>query len=108
MPLAHRRRNLALATALLACHALPAAAQKGTWDPVAANTTHPVIAVASDDTINPLRGYYRWRNQEVIPQAEPARDAYQRYYWKDFEPVAGQYDFSTLLADLAAAKSQGR
>jgi hypothetical protein len=96
-----------LAGFLLAA-ALPAAAQKGTWDSVATNATHPVIAVATDPTINPLRGYYRWRGTETIPQPEPARDAYQRYQWRDLEPVDGQYDFSGVIADRDQARATGR
>jgi hypothetical protein len=92
----------------LAFVALPAAAQKGTWDPVNTSATHAAIPLASDDTINPLRGYYRWRNQESVPPPAPALDAYQRYQWRDLEPAAGQYDFSALLADRAAALASGR
>jgi hypothetical protein len=94
--------------ALLLLIAPVALAQKGTWDAIATSNTHVAIALAGDDTVNPLRGYHRWQNQELVPQAEPARDAFRRYYWKDFEPVAGQYDFSALLADLAAARDTGR
>jgi hypothetical protein len=107
MPHVHRFARAIAATALLA-FALPAAAQKGTWDAASTNATHPAIAVASDDTINPLRGYYRWRGQEVIPQPEPARDAYDRYHWRDLEPVEDQYDFSELLADRDQARGTGR
>jgi hypothetical protein len=63
---------------------------------------------AAIDVINPLRGYHRWRNQERIPQTQPAMDAYQRYEWRTLEPVQDQYDFSRMLNDLATAKSQGR
>jgi hypothetical protein len=103
----HRASRLAIA-ALLALLSTPALAQKGTWDVASTNATHPAIALASDNTINPLRGYYRWRGQEVIPQPEPARDAYQRYQWRDLEPLDGQYDFSALLADRDAARNSGR
>jgi hypothetical protein len=96
------------AALLLSFAALPATAQKGSWDAYSATANHAAIALASDDTINPLRGYYRWRNQEVVPQSAPAPDAYQRYQWRDLEPVAGQYDFSTLIADRNAALASGR
>jgi hypothetical protein len=101
------RHRIALAC-LLVFAALPAAAQKGSWDAVSTSRTYPVLAVAADDTINPLRGYYRWQNQELVPQSAPARDAYRRYYWRDLEPVAGQYDFSAVLADRDAAVASGR
>lgn len=66
------------------------------------------IPVATDDTVNPLRGYYRWRGQEKITQASAALDAYQRYRWKDLETTQGSYNFTTVLQDLQTAKSQGR
>ena len=96
------------AALVLSLAALPAAAQKGNWDAYNASANHPALPLASDNTINPLRGYYRWRNQEVVPQSAPALDAYQRYQWRDLEPVAGQYDFSALIADRNAALASGR
>jgi hypothetical protein len=108
MPQTRRRLARAFVATVLLAAALPAAAQKGTWDVVSTNATHPALAVSSDDTINPLRGYYRWRDQEVVPQPEPARDDYQRYQWRDLEPADGVYDFSALLADRDAARDTGR
>jgi hypothetical protein len=109
MPHARRvRSHAAFALAAAVVLAPPALAQKPSWDVVNTSATHATIALASDDTVNPLRGYYRWQNQELIPQAEPARDSYRRYHWRDLEPVAGQYDFSALLADRNAARDSGR
>ncbi|WP_374582342.1 DUF4832 domain-containing protein [Pseudoduganella sp.] len=106
------RLNILLAAALLAANAPALAAPKSLtsagWTALNASRSYSAIPLASDDTINPLRGYYRWQNQELVPQAGPARDAYRRYYWKDVETAQGQYNFSAILNDLAAAKSQGR
>ncbi|WP_342113358.1 DUF4832 domain-containing protein [Pseudoduganella sp. OTU4001] len=103
------RLNFLLASTLLAATGPALAAPKTTgWTSLNASRTYTAIPVASDDTINPLRGYYRWQNQELVPQSAPAKDAYRRYYWKDVESAEGQYNFSAILADLATAKSQGR
>ncbi len=105
------RLSLLIASTLLLGATLPAQAAKprsAAWTAASESHTYTAIPVASDDTINPLRGYYRWQNQELVPQSAPAKDAYRRYYWKDLEGAAGQYNFSAILNDLAAAKSQGR
>lgn len=78
------------------------------WAATTVDKRFTVIDAASDVTINPLRGYYRWRNQELVPQPAPARDAYNRYAWRDLEPSDGVFNFGALLADLQTARSQGR
>lgn len=78
------------------------------WTAQSNARTFTALPVTSDDTVNPLRGYHRWRGQERVPQASSALDAYQRYAWRDLEPTQGNYNFSTILADLATAKAQGR
>lgn len=78
------------------------------WQAQSLNKTWTPLSVSSDDTVNPLRGYHRWRGQERVPQTSSALDAYQRYAWRDLEPTQGNYNFSTILADLATAKAQGR
>jgi len=102
------RLNYLIAIALLAASAAPATAGPKGWTAMNASRTYTAIPAASDDTVNPLRGYYRWQNQELVPQAAPAKDAYRRYYWKDLEAAEGQYNFSAILNDLATARSQGR
>ncbi|WP_028101011.1 DUF4832 domain-containing protein [Pseudoduganella violaceinigra] len=102
------RLNLLIASVLTAASFTPAKADPEGWTALNASRTYTAIPLAGDDTVNPLRGYYRWQNQELVPQSEPAKESYRRYYWKDLEPTQGQYDFSAILNDLAAAKSQGR
>lgn len=104
-----------LLTLLFLGPALAAAATKGpsggkepAWTILQASTSHPPIPLADDDTVNPLRGYYRWRGQELVPQAEPSLDAYQRYQWRELETAAGVYDFRRLLADRQQARDEGR
>lgn len=78
------------------------------WQAASVSKTFTALDPASDTTLNPLRGYYRWRNQEQVPQAAPALDAYNRYTWRALETGPGVYDFSKVLSDLQTAKSQGR
>lgn len=66
------------------------------------------IQLSAPDLINPLRGLYRWRDQEYAPQPQPAFDAYQRYNWRLLEPKRGNYDFSAIDNDIAQAASEGR
>lgn len=108
------RLNLLLVAALLAANLPAEAAPKSRfssgpgWSALNASRAYTAIPLASDDSVNPMRGYYRWQNQELVPQSAPAKESYRRYFWKDVETAAGQYNFSAILADLAAAKSQGR
>lgn len=95
-----------LCSLLLCCHAV--AGPKIGWDAFSTTRYTTPIPLASDDTVNPLRGYHRWQNQELVPQSAPAPDAFRRYYWRDLESAAGQYNFSAILADLAAARQSGR
>jgi hypothetical protein len=66
------------------------------------------IPFSAPDIVNPLRGLYRWQNQEYAPQPRPAYDSYERYAWHDLEPRRGQYDFSMIERDLDAAQRSGR
>lgn len=60
------------------------------------------------ELVNPMRGLFRWNEQEVAPQPRAAYDSYRRYSWSWFEPSAGAYDFSVLERDLVAAERAGR
>lgn len=95
-----------LLTALLGL-SLGQAALAG-WDPVNLTPSFQAIPLESDNSVNPLRGYHRWRGVELVPQSERALEAYQRYQWRDLETSPGVYNFSGLLADLATARSEGR
>jgi hypothetical protein len=66
------------------------------------------IPWSEPEIVNPLRGLYRWNNQEYAPQPRPAYDSYKRYAWRDLEPWRGHYDFSTIDRDLEAAQRAGR
>jgi hypothetical protein len=78
------------------------------WQAQSSAKVFTALAPTTDDTVNPMRGYYRWRGQEKVTQVSPALDAYQRYRWKDLETGLGTYNFATVLSDLQTAKSQGR
>jgi hypothetical protein len=55
--------------------------------------------------VNGLRGYYRWRGQELISLPSPAQDHYDRFTWKSLEPSMDVYDFSAIDRALAAAQA---
>ncbi len=44
----------------------------------------------------------------MITNAAPAKDAYQRYNWRDLEPTKDQYNFTNLEADMSKAQAEGR
>ena len=102
-------RRLPLSFALFACIAAGAwAGPKGNWDSVSSTRFYTPTPVASDDTVNPVRGYHRWQNQELVPQSSSALDAFRRYYWRDLEAIEGQYTFGAILEDIRAARLAGR
>lgn len=103
-----RKANVLSAIVLVCAVAQAWAAPKRGWEAVSETRFYSALPLAGDDTINPLRGYHRWQNQELIPQAAPAPDAFRRYYWRDLEPAEGQYNFSLILEDLRQARLQGR
>lgn len=98
-----------LLSALLACGAAGAASgPKIGWESVSETRFYTATPLAADNTVNPMRGYHRWQNQELVPQAAPAQDAFRRHYWRDLESAEGQYDFSAILGDIALARQSGR
>ena len=70
------------------------------------------LAIASDLTPNPGRGYYQWRSDPgdvPLAQSAPPQAAYQRYLWKDLEGnTPGQYTLGNLVAARDAARAAGR
>lgn len=101
---------LTMATLLAACGGSSAKPPKNTsgWNTLNQTTRYTDIALASDNTVNPLRGYHRWQNQELVPQSAPAMESFRRYYWRDMESAEGVYNFTGILADLKAARDSGR
>ncbi|MGI9146220.1 MAG: DUF4832 domain-containing protein [Chloroflexota bacterium] len=69
-------------------------------------TTSP-LARASTELPNSLRGEYSWYSDPVDPGNWPYQDSYTRYDWKQIEPTQNNYDFSSIDAELAAAKARG-
>ena len=58
----------------------------------------------SDSAPGPMRGFYQWRGQYVVPQAAGAQDSYDRFEWSSLETSEGVYDFSALDSLVNAAK----
>ena len=104
-----KRAAILLPATLLGCAIANAwAAPKARWESASETRFYAATPVASDDTVNPMRGYHRWQNQELVPQAAPALDAFRRYYWRDLESAEGQYNFQIILDDIRAARLSGR
>jgi hypothetical protein len=68
----------------------------------------PKLLDPTAELVNPMRGLFRWNEQEVAPQPRPSFDSYKRYSWDSFEPAPGVYDFSLLEKDLETARRAGR
>ncbi|HSD39486.1 MAG TPA: hypothetical protein VLC92_18415 [Rhodocyclaceae bacterium] len=73
-----------------------------------ASRSYSEIPLAGDDTINPGRGYHRWIDRELVPQAAPAPVVYNRFIWRDLEPSQDNYDFSALINEARTAKAAGK
>ncbi len=70
--------------------------------------TFDSIPLTNPELNNPLRGFYKWRGGELISDVVPAKDAYQRYNWRDLEPTKDQFTFTLLEADISKAAAEGR
>jgi hypothetical protein len=67
-----------------------------------------IIELEDEQLINPLRGFYRWREQEYAPQPGPAPEAYDRFTWREIEPSRGKYDFGPIDKAIAQAERENR
>lgn len=95
-------RRLPKALALAALAALTVAAD------VSAQSLNVSPPQSSATLINPLRGYFRWRGNWVVPQPGPALDHYDRLYWTDLEgSTQGSYTMQKIYDGIATAKSIG-
>lgn len=79
------------------------------WEikPIIATRVFDPLPDTSAQTRLPLSGFHQWRGQQLVPGQHPAREQYQRYYWKDLEPSDGVYNFDTILNDLKKANDAG-
>lgn len=75
-----------------------------------AKTITLCLAETADGVINPLRGPYRWREEDITKQVPtdglPLLD-YQRWDWSDFETSKGVYNFTALLNRITDAFNKG-
>jgi hypothetical protein len=100
--------NASSSTATASSGSSSAGSQPGWIIESGSSRAYTELPVASDDTINPMRGYHRWFNLELVPQTSPALVAYNRYAWRDLETSQDVYDFSAVLAKASAAKAAGQ
>ncbi|MES3022432.1 MAG: DUF4832 domain-containing protein [Pseudomonadota bacterium] len=80
----------------------------GSWDAASATTSYSFQPLATDDTVNPMRGYHLWQNQALVPVPNGMQDSFRRYYWSELETSPGVYNFSLILSDIQKAKEAGR
>lgn len=109
---------LLVITALSSIRFLPAtAAFRATVAAAAADDQTLVIKPTRIDRtapeiVNPMRGLYRWMNNETVPSPNPlpqrSVDAYYRYEWSDLEQGRGEYTFNLLERDIAKAAAAGQ
>ncbi len=73
--------------------------------------TNTVTLTQSTGTVaNSGSGQYLWYPDEhpaPVGGVSAALDSYARYPWRQLEPVPGQYDFSEIDRQLAAAQARG-
>lgn len=67
----------------------------------------PTVPLSGPELVNPGRGLFKWLGTEWLKQPEASKYVYNRYNWSDIEKSRGVYDWSTIDAELAAAKARG-
>ena len=103
-----RRFVGAVAISLGLAMVLVTAAQPPTATAAPLTTFAPAaIPLTSPELANPLRGQYEWIKNEFKPAGWPGIDVYDRFGWKDIEPVQGQYNFAVIEAGMAKAVKRG-
>lgn len=101
-------RWYALAVLALVIAVVAAGEPTGAQSLASTITVRPTPIPLSDPELpNPLRGFYRWYDNEPVPQPGPARDHYARYGWRELEPARGQYDFSAIEQAMERARRNG-
>lgn len=82
------------------------AALDGASPGVSVTFTPTTIAPSTGDLANAMRGQYRWLGVDPYPADRVANDSYSRWNWDSFEPTRGNYDWSMIDRELAAARAR--
>jgi len=53
------------------------------------------------NSINPLRGFFSWYNQSIVPLNGIPTESYMRFSWMQLERGEGEYDFSVIDNNLS-------
>lgn len=69
--------------------------------------TPAILPFSAPEIVNPLRGLYKWRGNQIVNIGESPADTYQRYEWNDIETSRDVYDFSQIERDFNAAVAEG-
>jgi hypothetical protein len=67
----------------------------------------PSIASSDPELSNPMRGQYLWLGVPAYPAGWPDVDSYERWNWAQLEPSHGNYQWSLIDDEIAAAKARG-
>jgi hypothetical protein len=67
----------------------------------------PSIPTSDPELSNPMRGQYLWIGNPAYPAGWPDIDSYQRWNWAQLEPTHGNYQWSLIDNEIAAAKARG-
>ncbi|HEY6462456.1 MAG TPA: DUF4832 domain-containing protein [Polyangiaceae bacterium] len=74
---------------------------------VTASFTPTPIPASAPELPDPLRGQYLWLGTPAYPAGWPDIDSYQRWNWAQLEPSEGNYQWSLIDDQIAAAKARG-
>lgn len=85
----------------------PAEVAAGDAGLVSVTFTPPSIPASDPELGNPMRGQYQWLGVPAYPSGWPDVDSYQRWNWAQLEPSQGNYQWSLIDNEIAAAKARG-
>ena len=73
-------------------------------------TFTPQALPSTEIVTGPMRGYYKWRDQqEIVTNFLPSQDYYQRYDWNDLEQTRDSYQFDQKIRpDIEEAIAAGQ
>src|SRR5579883_2732738 len=74
--------------------------------PVVASFTPAALPSSGPELPDPLRGQYLWLGAPAYPSGWPDVDSYQRWNWAQIEPSHGNYAWSLIDGEIAAAKAR--
>jgi Domain of unknown function (DUF4832) len=74
---------------------------------VSVTFTPTPLPTSGPELSNPMRGQYLWLGAAAYPAGWPDVDSYQRWNWAQLEPSQGNFQWSLIDDEIAAAKARG-